>query len=195
MVLRKARRILSPFIRLVPRMFFIEPFARSAALTLALLAATPATAQDRPRDDLLTRWRCAVYDRLAQIHATPPTPYDRFLIIEMPAKPYAYVQCIFENGDTTMFCEVASGYFHDVPRNVWLPKPVVAAIGRLGYSTDDTKSNFAIEFPVPRQPDIGRIAEFMLTSLHVAYGADGGTDLAFKAPYAPRASGACTPSS
>ena len=71
----------------------------------------------------------------------------------------------------------------------------IAALGRLGFSTDDTNSNFKIDLDIAEPPDFNAIADLMLKALHEAYGADADTKLRFQAPYAERATRKCVPTS
>jgi hypothetical protein len=54
-----------------------------------------------------------------------------------------------------MFCEAASGFYDNVasePRTRHLPASVIAALGRLGFLTDDSEGNFQIGFEVKEPP-------------------------------------------
>jgi hypothetical protein len=92
-----------------------------------------------------------------------------------------------------VLCEAASGYFLDEPRTMYLPRAAIAALGRLGFSTDDSKSNFRIDLDVTTPPDFGALAELMLKALHAAYGVRARDMLEFDAPYAPDPAGDCVP--
>lgn len=69
----------------------------------------------------------------------------------------------------------------------------VAALGRLGFSTDDSQGNFAVKFDVGDAPDLNAIADFILKALHDGYGARAGSNLRFNAPFARRATSKCVP--
>ena len=73
------------------------------------------------------------------------------------------------------------------------PSDAIAALGRLGFSTDDSDGNFRIWFDVPDPPDFNRIADFILKALHDGYGARASDDLEFNAPLAPHATSKCIP--
>jgi hypothetical protein len=47
----------------------------------------------------------------------------------------------------------------------------VAALGRLGFSTDGSQGNFRIDLDVAEKPDFNAISDFMLKALHDGYGA------------------------
>jgi hypothetical protein len=91
-------------------------------------------------------------------------PQNLFLIVYLGGRPQDYVQCVFDTR-TEMLCEAASGYFDskpDEPRAYRLPARSIDALGRLGFSTDDSANNFQIWFDVPEPPDLNRIADFIL---------------------------------
>jgi hypothetical protein len=95
-----------------------------------------------------------------------------------------------------MLCETASGYFlnsPDEPRTMRLSAAAIDALGRLGFSNDDSKGNFRIDLDVAERPDFDAIAELMLSALHDAFGAGPNTKLRFHAPYARRGTSKCTP--
>lgn len=169
----------------------------------ALLAAVfgmPIVAAAQRMDtfhDLLVQYRCPVVDRLQQIYAAADSsdPQNWFLIVYFAARSNDYVQCVFDT-KTRMLCEAASGFYDDVatqPRKRWLPREAVTALGRLGFSTDDTAGNFQVWFDVPDPPDLNRIADFILKSLHDGFGARANDALEFNAPLAPHATSKCIP--
>jgi hypothetical protein len=146
---------------------------------------------------LLVEYRCPVVDRLEQIYKAidHAHPQNLFLIVHLGGRPQDYVQCVFDSR-TEMLCEAASGYFDskpDEPRAYRLPANSIAALGRLGFSTNDSAGNFQIWFGVPEPPDLNRIADFILKALHDGYGARAGGKLEFNAPLAPRTSSQCVP--
>jgi hypothetical protein len=95
---------------------------------------------------------------------------DRFLIVSLAERPQDYVQCVFDTW-TRILCEAASGFFYTEPRSYWLPEESVAALARLGFSTDDSASNFRMWLDLPVPPDLNAIADLLLRALHDAYGA------------------------
>lgn len=167
-----------------------------ASLVAALAMPVAAAAQEPDTyRELLVQYRCAVVDRLQQIYAATDFahPQNWFLIVYFAAQPNDYVQCVFDP-KTYMFCEAASGFYDSVatqPRTRWLSKGAVAALGRLGFSTDDTADNFRIGFDVADPPDFNGIADFILKALHDGFSARANDALEFNAPLAPHATAKC----
>jgi hypothetical protein len=170
----------------------------------ALVAAAfglPIVAAAQPTDtfhDLLVEYRCPVIDRLEQVYAAgdPASSRHRFLAIEVPHAMQAYVQCIFHDNNTKLCCEAASGFYLDGPgeaRTFHHPPAVIAALGRLGFSTDDSAGNFNVDLDVPNPPNFNTLADFMLKALHDGYGARADMKLQFNAPFAPHATSKCIP--
>jgi len=175
--------------------------ARVMVLAAVLLVPAAASRADAMSfRELLIRYRCAVVDRLERIYETystgdPSDVQDTFLIIYSSDRPHDYVQCVFD-APTKMYCEAASGFYDDVPpaaRSRHLPPASIAALGRLGFSTDDSAGNFAVSFDVADPPDLNRIADFMLKAMHDGFGARADMTLEFNAPYAPRPTSRCIP--
>lgn len=148
-------------------------------------------------DALLARYRCPVIDRLEQIYRATATADSQnwFLIAYFATNPNDYVQCVFDT-KTRMLCEAASGFYDQVatePRTRRLPADAVAALSRLGFSTDDSAGNFRIWFDVAEPPDLGAIADFILKALHDGFAARADDTLEFEAPLARHATGKCVP--
>jgi T3SS (YopN, CesT) and YbjN peptide-binding chaperone 3 len=171
-----------------------------AVMTAAMLVMPVVSVADDPVASfraLLVEYRCPVVDRLEQIYKAidHAHPQNLFLIVYLGGRPQDYVQCVFDSR-MEMLCEAVSGYFDskpDEPRAYRLPANSIAALGRLGFSTDDSAGNFRIWFGVPEPPDLNRIADFILKALHDGYGARVGGKLEFNAPLAPRTSSKCMP--
>ena len=163
-----------------------------------MIAATTASAQTGTLRALLTEYRCPVVDRLDRIFDHPkPTDFrDRFLAVTLVGHPHGYVQCMFVGNRTRVLCEASSGYFYNkagAPRTFFLPKESIASLGRLGFSTDDSKGNFRFETGIAAPPDLNAIADLILAALHDAYGARADAELRFNAPFAPGAASKCKP--
>jgi hypothetical protein len=173
--------------------------ARTMMIAGLMVLPTAALADDAATSfrALLVEYRCPVVDRLEQIYKSidHAHPQNLFLIVYLGGRPQDYVQCVFDTR-TEMLCEAASGYFDskpDEPRAYRLPARSIEALGRLGFSTDDSANNFQIWFDVPEPPDLNRIADFILKALHDGYGARAGGKLEFNAPLAPRPTSQCMP--
>jgi hypothetical protein len=167
-------------------------------VSAALVATTTAWAQTGTLRALLAEYRCPVVDRLDRIFDHPkPTDFrDRFLAVTLDAHPHGYVQCMFIASRTRVLCEASSGYYYNkdaAPRTFFLPKESIAALGRLGFSTDDTEGNFRYEAEMASPPDLNAIADLILAALHDAYGARADGKLRFNAPFARRAASQCKP--
>jgi hypothetical protein len=163
-----------------------------------LLSTATASAQTGTLRALLAEYRCPVVDRLDRIYDHPkPTDFlDRFLAVTLQAHPHGYVQCMFIANRTRILCEASSGYYYNkdgAPRTFFLPPQAVAALGRLGFSTDDSKGNFRYEAGIGAPPDLNAVADLILTALHDGYGARAGETLRFNAPFARRATSKCVP--
>jgi hypothetical protein len=148
-----------------------------------------ATQHSETYRELLIQYRRPIVDRLVRIYEAGDASdaQDRFLIIDFPSHPQDYVQCVFDTR-TKMLCEASSGFFYTEPRSHWLPAQSIAALGRLGFSTDDSAGNFRIWLDVADPPDFNAIADFMLRALHDGYGARADMELRFNAPFAPETS-------
>jgi hypothetical protein len=106
------------------------------------------------------------------------------------------VQCIFHDNNTKLYCEAASGFYYDgpgEPRTFHHPTSAIAALGRLGFSTDDSGGNFNVDLDVSDPPNFNTLADFMLEALHDGYGARADMKLQFNAPFAPRPTSKCIP--
>jgi hypothetical protein len=168
---------------------------------LAVVFGVPILAAAQPADtfhDLLVQYRCPVVDRLEQVYAAgdPASSRHRFLAITVPHAMQAYVQCTFHDNNTKLYCEAASGFYYDgpgEPRTFHHPARVIAALGRLGFSTDDSAGNFNADLDVADPPNFNTLADFMLKALHDAYGARADMKLEFNAPFAPRPTSKCIP--
>ena len=153
-----------------------------------LLSTAIASAQTGTLRAFLAEYRCPVVDRLDRIFDHPkPTDYlDRFLAVTLLGHPHGYVQCMFTANRTRILCEASSGYHYDkegAPRTFFLPRQAIAALGKLGFSTDDSRGNFRYEAGIGAPPDLNVIADLILTALHDSYGARAGETLRFNAPF------------
>lgn len=146
---------------------------------------------------LLVVYRCDVVKRLEQIYVTgdPASDRDRFIAVTVPSHPHGYVQCIFHDKQTGLYCEASSGFYYakaSEPRFHQSPA-TIAALAQMGFDTDDSKGNFKIDLPVADPPDFNAAADFILRALHDGYGARGDMALKFNAPFAPKTPSTCVP--
>ena len=176
-----------------------------AALLCAGLASSlsAAHAAHDPLLDFLQKNRCAVADRLQRLFdaGDPAQDRDRFIAVTLPERgpqhgpQHGYVQCRFHDRETRMLCEASSGFYETKPgaTRTHLAPAKIAALARLGFSTDDSKGNFSLDVAVPKPPDFDRTADLILRALYDGYGARDGDALKFTAPFAPGLTLACDP--
>jgi hypothetical protein len=179
-------------------MAFARPWAVFLAAAVLGVPTFGAEQLSKSLRDLLMQYRCPVVDRLDRIYEAGDhaSHRDRFLALTAPEHPHGYVQCILFERRTKMLCEASSGFYYDKangPRTFRLAPDAVAALGQLGFSTDDSQGNFRIEFDVASPPDLNAVADFMLKALHDGYGARADTLLKFSAPFARRPTTKCIP--
>lgn len=162
-----------------------------AALLLLLSSLSGADSGERDRKAFIEYNRCAIVERLHSIHERGPrsTSTGRFLAANPYGAPDRYVQCLFFDDDTRMFCEAASGRYGGIDH--LLDASAIAALKALGFSLDDPNGNFAREVALGTPPDFDRVAELMLGALHDGYGADSDDRLRLSAPMARLPPGAC----
>ena len=162
---------------------------RAAALAL-LLTAVPAVAEPRGREAFLDAYECPVAKRLAAIHERGDRHKEpgRFLILSIDRPGPDYVQCAFYDEDRQMMCEAASGFYTDPPntkRQTYLPPATVAKLGKLGFSTDDSRGNFQRVMDTRDSGGLGSVARLLLRALYEAYGARTDDRIAVTAPLLP----------
>jgi hypothetical protein len=147
---------------------------------------------------LLIEYRCQLVDRLERIYEFGDKASDRnrFIAVTVPQHRHGYVQCMFAERGSLLYCEASSGFHYDkegAPRTQWLERGKIEALARLGFSTDDSKGNFSLEKPLDRRPDFNALADLILQALHDGYDARAETKLRFNAPFARRAMSSCIP--
>jgi hypothetical protein len=179
------------------RKLWAAMFATGLALAITLAQTGYSRAQDATSlERFLIKYRCPVVDRLERIYARgdPIAHRDEYLILYVPRHQEHYVQCLFY-APGKIYCEAASGFFFDSPghpRTMRLPPDAIAALGRLGFSTDDSKGNFKIYLDIASSPEFNAIADLMLKALYDGFGARAETKLGFKAPYARHGTSKCS---
>ncbi|MEE7449772.1 hypothetical protein MRF4_19220 [Methylobacterium radiotolerans] len=154
--------------------------------TTSALAAPEAAGDPGTRAPFVREHRCAIAERLDAIHRRGPVDVsrDRFVVVAPRGQTQRYVQCIFQDRDTRMLCEAASGaYGPPGRRRLRLDAAARQALAALGYVQADPAENFARLVELGTPPDMGIAADLMLAALHDAYGARPGTVLDIEAPH------------
>jgi hypothetical protein len=170
----------------------------ASSVLMATLAAGQAAIASDSFHDLLVVYRCEVVNRLEQIYATgdPANDRDRFIAVTVPGHQHGYVQCIFHDHQTGLYCEAASGWWYDKegePRTFRQPPETITALARIGFDTDDSEGNFKVDLDLADPPDFNAAADLILRALHDGYGARGQMNLRFNAPFSPKAPSTCVP--
>jgi hypothetical protein len=167
---------------------------RRAIPTLLLVPLLISSAHAQTAEDkrtFITNHRCAVVERLELIHArgNRSTTHNRFLMVGLHDHGQRYVQCIFLAYDTRMLCEASSGFYAQRPgesRRFRLAPEAVAALGGLGFSTDDAQGNYRRELELGKPPNLVAVADLILSALYDGHGARVDTRLKLTAPMVPR---------
>ena len=113
--------------------------------------------------------KCQVAEGLRMIAATTERR-DPFLILAWPPSSpvQGYVQCLFNDDSSRIYCEAQSGTLDPGPGR--RPSPAgLAALARLGFDMDATKGNFQRRSAIKAPRDIDAVAEVMLTALYAGY--------------------------
>jgi hypothetical protein len=173
--------------------------ARALALAAALwITPSAALAEISPTlRALLLEYHCQLVSRLERTYDFGSLARDRFLTATAAEHQHGYVKCTFIFLGERMRCEAASGFYYEQTggaRTFRLAPAKVAALARLGFSTDDSRGDFRIEFDVADEPDFSAIAALILTALHDGYDARAQSTLQFNAPFARRPNLGCIPS-
>jgi len=163
------------------------------------LAATDMGGAAASRARFIARHRCAIVERLEIMHQRGPveTSRDRFIIVALRGAPQRYVQCIFHDRDTRMFCEASSGAYGPTGEGrLQLGPAERAALNALGYVQTSPRKNFARDVAIGDPPDVAIAADLMLAALHDGYGAGPGSVIEIQAPYGDEPVATCgTPAS
>lgn len=157
-----------------------------AIFVSALVLAATALGRERGLRAFLSAHHCEIAGRLAQIHSDPRTQ-ARYLILADRDHPRHYVQCLFRS-DEPMLCEAASGFYVAAagePSVEIVSEDGLAALQRLGFSTDGTQGNFQMVVSATTPADLSAVAELMLTALYEGYSPRPPGRLRIDAPYGP----------
>lgn len=167
-----------------------------AAVALWVLPSVAVAEISSTLRAFLLEYHCQLVSRLERTYDFGSLARDRFLTVTMAEHQHGYVKCAFIYLGTTIRCEAASGFFYEqdgAPRTLRLAPAKVAALVRLGFSPDDSRGDFRIEFGVADEPDFGAIAALILSALHDGYDARAQSKLEFNAPLARRPNAGCIP--
>lgn len=163
---------------------------RFLTIALALIISTwcgSIHAADDGLAQLHARYHCEIVTRLAKLKAAKG-PSDRFIIVGEVLRQAHFVQCLFDEAGARMLCEASSGFYTQKdgrpPRYV-PTADTIAAVARLGFSTDATAGNFQREMDAHTHEALSKIADLLLATLHEAYGISVTTPIEIKAPLAP----------
>lgn len=148
-------------------------FERFAPLALPLIDDT-SPGLPAPRSELLQfldLYDDVVAAILEQVHEHPSEDTSsRYLILKPVGAPTSYVQCAFDEGDLSLLCEAASGYFAEPGCGPSFSAEQKLALGRLSFSTDGSAGNFAQHLHFDYEPDFDAISHLLLETLYRAYG-------------------------
>ena len=169
-------------------------------MALTFLSCVALAQDENGLRALLIEYRCPLVDRLERLYEAgdPASDQDQFIAVTVPEHLHGYVQCMSHDKRTKVLCEASSDFYFDPPglrRTFYLAEDAVAALGRLGFSTDGSQGNFRIDLDVAEKPDFNAISDFMLKALHDGYGARAQSKLKFNAPLAPLPNSKCVPAS
>ena len=160
------------------------------AVFLAMISGLPPVVA-QPADtlnELLAAERCLLSAQLKAVYERPSAFKERgrFLVVRVEARPQSYVQCMFADNRSKLYCEASSFYYAEPemkPRTFYMPSDAMAALQKLGFATRTSEKNFPYERALSGTPDFDAIATLMLTALHDAYGAREDTVLTTAAPF------------
>ena len=139
--------------------------------------------------DFVNTYQCSLAGLIAKIVANPhkSDTQDRFIILSLPGPIAAYVQCAFDTDDREGICEASSGFWNNSWEKPHFRPAQLAALARLGFSTDGSHENFQqhMHFP-PTGPDPDALAGLMLRALYEGYDAHKDMQIEVQAPFALR---------
>ena len=152
-------------------------------LALLLAAAPRALAAGRadPQLEMLRQQHfCEILAYLDAIRRQPPTPHDRYLVIDVAERP-GYAQCLFFDGDRKILCEVASGSY-DKSGSHYVPPDKLAALSRPGFSLDGAKGNYQQRRAIRNDASVAKIADLLIRALHDVYDVTPDHHFRYQAP-------------
>jgi hypothetical protein len=159
------------------------------AVTVFVSYARPVWAADDSLSDFVNTYQCSLAGLIAKIVAHPgkPDDQDRFIVLALPGPSASYVQCALDNAGREGLCEASSGWWNNPSERPHFGAAQLAALARLGFSTNGSRGNFQqhMRFP-PTGPDPDGLAELMLRALYEGYDARKDMQIEVVAPFALR---------
>lgn len=149
-------------------------------------------------EEFLERYHCEVTARL-QILYGRNEPLNRYITIGVRGNSDKFVQCLFEDDNSGVLCEAASGFYSakaGEPRRFSLDQAGRAKVKAFGFYDDDSTGNFSQIIGVNSAAKLPVLAHMMLSVLYDVYGAHAKSELWIRAPLAPltkNAKLACSP--
>lgn len=152
------------------------------AAMMAFALASGARAESA-RDAFVELYHCPVTRLVEAIHQSgdPKKENNRYIILNPGGAEQDYVQCAFFDSDRKMHCEAASYFYWKSPRP-YLPQASIAALAKLGFSTDGSHGNYVRELASGEEGQRARIVDMLLDALYDAYGMRSSERLAVQAP-------------
>ncbi len=172
--------------------------ARALASAAAIVvAAQGAAAGASGLDAFVAMHACKVAEGLRMIAATTQDR-DPFLILAWPPSSpvQGYVQCLFNDDSSRIYCEAQSGTLDPEPGRRPSPQGL-AALARLGFDMDASKGNFQRYLAIRQPSDFDAVAAFMLEALYAGYEGEVDRPIVWVSPNASEADAArrCAPTS
>lgn len=170
---------------------------RTLLILSACLISAPLSAQiSDSREALFAKYRCPLSDLLRQVFEAPSAyqQRNRYLVLSPHERPADYVQCMFGENRSKLYCEASSGYYvapDNKPRIRFPSEEMKAVLRKLGFATGNDEKNFPYEHDFSGAPDFGEIATMMLSAMHDAYGARADTIFSMRAPFAKKVMAKC----
>jgi hypothetical protein len=164
---------------------------RALAFAVAMIGfhADSVAASEGGLSDFVNTYQCSLAALIAKILANPnkADTQDRFIILSLPGPIAAYVQCGFDTDDREGTCEASSGHWNNPWEQPHFSPAQLAALARLGFSTDGSQENFRQHMHFPAGgPDPAALAGLMLRALYEGYGAHKDMPIEVEAPFALR---------
>ncbi len=164
--------------------------ALAVAVAIIVFDAGSVAAADDGLSDFVGTYQCSLADLIARIeahHNKPDDEQDRFIVLSLPGPIASYVQCAFGHRDREGLCEASSGWWNNPREKPQFGSAEIAALARLGFSTNGSHGNFQqqMHFP-PGGPEPYALAGLMLSALYEGYGARKEMPIEVVAPFALR---------